>query len=201
MAKAIKRKKITRHELKEDRFLESTKNFITFFRKNASRIILVVIILVIAVVVVRIYLSSKQSSEETARLKKIYADALYENGKFNEAIPVYQEIIQMHGGTKTARISHIFLANSYFFSGDNANALDYYEKALKMVGKNSIWASAAEMGIASVYEQNGNFEQAIIHYDNVVGNYPGSPSRCIGLSRQITRILILLKRHREEWYS
>jgi TolA-binding protein len=194
MAKAIKRKKITRHELKEDRFLESTKNFITFFRKNASRIILAVIVVVIAAVVVRVYLSNKQSSEETARLKKIYADALYESGKFSEAIPGYQEIIQMHAGTNAARVSQIFLANSYFFSGDNENALDAYEKALKLLGKNPIWASAAEMGIGSVHEQNGNFEEAIVHYDNVIVNYPRSPSRIDALFSK-ARCLEFLNRY------
>lgn len=196
MAKAIKRKKITRHDLKEDRFLESTKDFISFFRKNASRIILVLIVLVIGAIVARIYVSSKRSAEETAKLKKIYADALYENGKFSEAIPGYQEIIQMHAGTKTAKIAHIFLANSYFFSGDNGNALDYYEKALKMLGKNPIWGSAAEMGIGSVYEQNGNFEEAIAHYDNVVTHYPGSPC-CIDAFFSKARCLEFLNRYED----
>jgi TolA-binding protein len=196
MAKAIKRKKITRHDLKEDRFLESTKNLITFFRRNSSRIILVVIIVVIGAVVVNIYISSRRSSEETARLKKIYADALYERGNFAEAISGYQEIIQMHGGTKTAKIAHIFLANSYFFSGDNNNAFDNYEKALKLLGKNVIWASAAEMGIGSVHEQNGNFEEAIVRYDNVINNYPGSPARIDALLSK-ARCLEFLNRYDE----
>ncbi len=194
MAKEIRRKKITRHELKEDRFLESTKNFITFFTRNTSRIILAVIVIVVAAVVVRIYISNKQNSEETARLKKIYADALYESGNFADAIPGYQEIIQMHGGTKTAKISHIFLANSYFFSGDNKNALDYYEKALKMLGKNPMWASAAEMGIGSVHEQNGYFEEAVVHYDKVITDYPGSPSRIDALFSK-ARCLEFLNRY------
>lgn len=196
MAKSIKRKKITRHELKEDRFLESTKDVITFFTRNTARIILVAIVVVIAAVVVRIYFSSKQASEQTARLKKIYADALYENGNFNEAIPGYQEIIQMHGRTKTARIACIFLANSYFFSGDNENALDNYEKALKMLRKNPLWASAAEMGIASVHEQTGSFEEAIVHYDKVIADYPKSPSRVDALFSK-ARCLEFLNRYED----
>ncbi len=196
MAKSIKRKKITRHELKEDRFLESTKNFITFFRRNAARVILVAIVVIIAAVVVRVYFSNRQVSEKTARLKKIYADALYENGKFSEAIPGYQEIIQMHAGTKTAKIAHIFLANSYFFSGDNENALANYEKALKMLGKNPIWASAALMGIGSVYEQSGSLEDAIIQYDKVIIDYPESPARIDALFSK-ARCLEFLNRYED----
>jgi tetratricopeptide (TPR) repeat protein len=196
MAKAIKRKKMTRHELKEDRFLESTKTFISFSRKNSSRIILVVIVLIIAAVVARLYISSRHSAEEQARLKKIYADALYENGNFSEAIPAYQEIIQLHGGTRTARVAHIFLANSYFFSGDNENALENYEKALKLLGKNVIWATAAEMGIGSVQEQSGYFEEAIAHYDNVISKYRDAPVRVDALLSK-ARCLEFLNRYNE----
>lgn len=194
MAKAIKRKKITRHELKEDRFLESTKNFISFFRKNASRVTLALIIIVIGAIVARIYISSKRASEETARLKKIYADALYERGNFTEAIAGYEEIIQMHGGTRTAKLSHVFLANSYFFSGDNDNALDTYEKALKILGRNAMWAGAAEMGIGSVHEQNGNFDEAISHYERVIVDYPECPARLDALLSK-ARCLEFLNRY------
>jgi len=177
MAKTVRRKKITKHELKEDRLLETTKDFITFFRANSSRVILTLIILIGIGIVLKVYFSSRKSAEEGARVKKIYADALYENGNFKDAAAAYQEIIRIYSGSKTARISTLFLANSYFFSGDMDNALEYYEKALKILKKNPNWASAAEIGIASVYEQAGSFDEAIKHYTNVISDYKNTPVR------------------------
>ncbi|TET22474.1 MAG: tetratricopeptide repeat protein [Candidatus Cloacimonadota bacterium] len=196
MAKVIKRRKITRHELKEDRFLEATKNFITFFRANTSRIILTTIIVIAIIVAVRIYFSNRNASEESGRVKKLYADALYENGNFKEAVAAYQEIIKMHGGTRTARISTLFLANSYFFSGDNENALQYYEKSLKILRKSPVWASAAEIGIGSVFEQKGSFEDAITYYDNVITKYRETPFRIDALFSK-ARCLEFLNRYDE----
>lgn len=177
MAKSIKRKKITRHELKEDRFLETVKNLITFFRANTSRIILTVIILLGIAIAVRVYLSNRRSAEERARVKKLYADAFYNNGNFREAVSAYQEIITLHGGTRSAKVSTLFLANCYFFSGDMDNALEYYERSLRILKKNPNWASAAEMGIASVHEQKGLFDEANEYYNNVINNYKNTPVR------------------------
>ena len=196
MAKVIKRRKITRHELKEDRFLEATKNFITFFRANTSRIILTTIIVIAIIVAIRVYFSNRRTSEESGRVKKLYADALYENGNFKEAVAAYQEIIKMHGGTRTARISTLFLANSYFFSGDNENALQYYEKSSKILKKSPVWASAAEIGIGSVFEQKGSFEDAITYYDNVITKYRETPFRIDALFSK-ARCLEFLDRYDE----
>ncbi|OQX55586.1 MAG: hypothetical protein B5M53_04105 [Candidatus Cloacimonas sp. 4484_209] len=177
MAKTVKKKKITRHELKEDRFLETTKDFITFFRANSSRIILTVIILAVVAIGVRVYLSNKKSSEEKARIKMLYADNIYENGNFKDAVVAYQDIIKVYGGTKSAQRATLFLANSYFFSGDMDNALDYYNKAYKLLKKNPNLASAALMGVGSVYEQKGSFDEAIKYYDEVITDYKDTPAR------------------------
>jgi tetratricopeptide (TPR) repeat protein len=175
MPKSIKRKKITRHELKEDRFLETMKNFITFFRANTSRIVLTIFVILAVIVALRFYFSNKRTQEETAVIKKLYADALYENGNFKEAISAYQEIIQMHESTHSGKISFLFLANCYFFSGDMENAEEYYERALKALRKNPNWAGAAAMGIASIYEQDGKFSIAIERYSDIIENYKDTP--------------------------
>lgn len=176
MAKKIKRKKTTRHALKEDRFLEGTKNFITFFRENSSRVILAFVIIAVAGIALRVYFANKRSAEDEARVKKLYADALYEQGKFNEAVTAYQEIIRAYGATKTGKISTLFLANSYFFAGDIDNALNYYEQSVKKLRGNKNWVSAAQIGIASVYEQKGQFDEAIEHYSKVIEDYENTPS-------------------------
>jgi tetratricopeptide (TPR) repeat protein len=202
LAKKIKRKKTSRHELKEDRFLETTKNFITFFRENSSRIILVVVIIAIAGIALRVYFANKKSSEEQARLKKLYADALYEQGKFKEAVAAYQDIINVYGATKTGRISTLFLANSYFFAGDVDNALDYYEQSLKKLKGNKNLASAAQVGIASVYEQKGQFQEAIDNYEKAIEEYENTPSRIEALFAK-ARCLEFTNRYEEavEVYS
>ncbi|MCK4233105.1 tetratricopeptide repeat protein [candidate division WOR-3 bacterium] len=202
MAKSIKKKRMTRHELKEDKFLEATKNFITFFRANTARIILTIIILLGVSIAVRVYFSNRRNAEETARIKKLYADALFENGNFKDAVGGYQEIIQLHGGTRAGKISTLFLANCYYFVGDMDNALEFYEKALKLLKKNPNWASASEMGIASVYEQKGSFDAAIESYNNVISNYENSPAR-IDAFHSKARCLEFMNRYPEaiEVYS
>jgi tetratricopeptide (TPR) repeat protein len=196
MAKSIKRRKITRHELKEDRFLETTKNFITFFSANKSRIVLTAIVLVAIAIALRIFFNNKRNVEEIARIKKLYADAQYENGNFNEAIPAYMEIIQMHGGSTTGKISKLFLANCYYYIGDLDNALENYEKSLKVLGKNKYWASAALIGIASVYEQQGIFEDAIEKYSEVINKYVETPAHIEALFSK-ARCLEFLNRYTE----
>jgi len=202
MARTVKKKRITKHELKEDRFLETTKDFILFSRKNASRLILIIIVLLVAVVTVRVYFGNKRKAEENARIRILYANSLYENANFKEAVGAYQEIVNAYGGTKAGRIATLLMANSYFFSGDMDNALENYEKSLKMFKKDKNWGSASLMGIASVYEQKGSFDEAIKYYGDVISNYPDTPSRMDALESN-ARCLEFTNRYEEaiEVYS
>ncbi len=196
MARTVRKKRITRHELKEDRFLETTKDLISFSRKNASRLILAIIVLLVAVVTIKVYFGNKKKAEENARIRILYANSLYESANFKEAVIAYQEIVKEYGGTRTGRVATLLMANSYFFSGDMNNALEFYEKSLKMFKKDNNWGSASLMGIASVYEQNGSFDDAIEYYDDVVTNYNDTPSTIDALESK-ARCLEFTNRYEE----
>ncbi len=101
-------------------------------------------------------------SNLNAKLQKKYRKAinLHKRGKFDRSIEIFKEILNE---VEDPRV-YYNLANVYYDIGDNENAREMYEEALKM-----------EPGIAATWYNYGNtlsdlnlFEEAINAYDHAI---------------------------------
>lgn len=164
-----KKKKLSKKQIKEDKLVTTFYNARKFYDDNQSRV-LMVLGAVAAIIVVIIWYNSKVSQDNisaAAELSRMYS--IYESGAYQEAIDGrpgtkitgLRSIVDNYGGSEQGETARIYLANSYFFTGDYVNAKNEYDN---YSGSNKQLVASALAGIAACYEGEGDFASAAEYY-------------------------------------
>jgi tetratricopeptide (TPR) repeat protein len=159
------KKKITKHELKEDQ-LVSTYFKVTDYLANNVRLLLSIaggVVAVVLIVVFIIFSRKESAAKASAQLGAIMQ--LYDSGSFQAAIDGIpargliglKQIAEEHGSTEPGEIAKYYLGNAYFYLKDYDNALKYFED---YGGNNYLIRASVQAGIASVYEAKKQYAEA-----------------------------------------
>ena len=171
-----KKKKITQREIKEDKLVSTFYNFQEFFEEHQQKIIIgagAIAVIVLAI----LWYSSKVTEDNllaAGDLSKIVS--IYEQGQYQKAIdgePGTQlngltNIVENYGSTEQGELAKIYLANSYYSTGDFENAMKYYSD---YSGSSKLHKASSYAGQATCYEQMGNFEDAANYYKKAANTY------------------------------
>jgi tetratricopeptide (TPR) repeat protein len=175
-------KKITKKELKDDKFVRTTIKIIEWGQKNPriaigiSIALLIVLISVPLIIVSEINYSMEMESKVDLA-DKYCAEAvlgsqdgiLYEN--YRKAIDLYNEVYSsafVRRGIKSRAIYG--LGNAYFQLSQFDKAKEIYETYLKKY-KNK-WAANVYKSLGNIEENRGNYTLAIEKYKELIAKYP-----------------------------
>ena len=161
--KKHKKHKITRRELKEDKFMESIKNFIQIFQENKDKIVWGTIGGIIFILIVFYYFNHRKNTITAADNVYTFAVIQYANGKYKDVEPQFIRLIQEYWGTVQGKRALFFLANTHFFEGRVDSAEKEFERFTKLKFDPLFTPSAYE-GIGECYEQQGKLNDAIKFY-------------------------------------
>lgn len=170
-----KKHRLTRHDLKTDRFVESTMEFVTTARHHAPAIVFSVIGFIIVLLVVSYIGSARRRSNIEAEGFLSSATASFMNGDFESARDGLEELTTRYWGTRASQEALFFLGNTYYALGDYDNAMKNFEQ---FIGSRNAWPilkASAALGIANCYEQKQQFLTAAEEYEKVADMYPDSP--------------------------
>jgi tetratricopeptide (TPR) repeat protein len=142
----VKKKKLSKKEIKQDKFVEFYYKAQDFIRENQKKVLIYVGAFAAVIVLVFFYSNyrSSQNEEAGALLSKVME--FYDAGSYLEAIEGKQgtpkikglkEIVSEFGSTENGETAKIYLANSYAFLGQYDKASYYsvkkdYAKAAKL---------------------------------------------------------------------
>ncbi|MFO7445421.1 MAG: tetratricopeptide repeat protein [Ignavibacteriaceae bacterium] len=160
-----KKKRLSRKEIKEDKFVETYYKAYGYFEENKSRIGIYVAAIVIVAAAVYFYINNKNSQNDEAGAQLARVMVLYDNGSYLEAIegragtPIMglKKIVDEYGSTESGEIAKVYLANSYVMLGRLDDALKYYED---YSGGNKLFEAAALSGEAGYYASKNEYEKA-----------------------------------------
>ncbi len=170
-----KKHRITRHDLKHDRFIDSAMEFVSVTRHNAPRIVISVIAVLVVLLITSYILNTRRRTAAEAEQVLSTATASFLNGDFESARDALQELTTRYWGTRASREALFFLGNTYYALGDYDNALKNFEQFLRMRTKWPLLKASATMGIANCREQKQEFLIAAEGYERVANVYPESP--------------------------
>lgn len=170
---ARRRKRITKKELKEDKFVEAATEFAGFFRRHSAKLIWAVVGLFIVILSTRYGLQTRARARDEAALALTAANSFFFGGDYEEAISRYEGIIDRYPSTPSGVKCLYFLGNVYYLVGNYELALDHYERYLGK-SKDPIAGPAALDGIGSCYEQMADYGEAARRYEEVFRRYPKS---------------------------
>lgn len=179
MAKRRKRR-ITRKELKEDRFVESAMEIAGFFKRHSSKLIWAVVGLLVILLATRYLLQTRSAAEDDALFAFMGANSFFFAGQYQDAMTKYQEVVDNYPSTPSGIKSLYYLANLYYMLGEYETSIDHYERYLGR-SKDPLLAPAALEGIGLCHEQRGDLEEAIGSYEEVFEKYPDSIVAASGL--------------------
>lgn len=160
-----KKKKLTKKEIKEDKFVEFYYKTQSYIVENKNKVLMYVGAFAIVVVAVILFLNYRSSrNEEAGKLLSRVMD-LYEQGAYLEVIEGkhgtnlvgLKKIVEDYGSTENGETAKIYLANAYAFLGQYDKAFELYED---YGGSNDIYKAASLAGQAGYYANKGDFEKA-----------------------------------------
>jgi len=172
---ARKKHRLTRHDLKTDRFVESTMEFVSLARHNAPKIAFGVIGFLVILLVVSYIGSARRRANAEAENFLSSATASFMNSDFESARDALEELTTRYWGTRASREALFYLGNTYYALNDYDSAMKNFEQFLNARTEWTILKASAALGIGNCYEQKGQYLMAAEQYERVVDRYPDSP--------------------------
>lgn len=174
--------KVTKKELKEDKFVTLTLEFYEFLRKNLKNIIISIGVVIVIIAAFSIYYHSMQQKEAAASVVMEEAIKLFEEAetawtdqgkssndykdKYKKAKTKFDDIIKRYGSSNYANKALYYSAKASYQIGEYDQAIQGFRQLVDKYS-NSLSALFAQSTLGNCYEQKGgvdNLRKAISEY-------------------------------------
>ncbi len=169
------KKRLKKKELKQDKFVMATIEAKAFVEENASKILYAVLGILVIAILAYFYVQSKATAEQTALALLSRAEIELQNNQNENAISIYQEIIDQYDGTNAAGIATYTLAKLYREDNDPVMAKTYFKKYIDDYSGKNILMQAALAGYADCLFAEKNYEDAAKYYERAASIEPEFP--------------------------
>jgi outer membrane protein assembly factor BamD (BamD/ComL family) len=149
--------RITKKEIKEDKFVTFTLKLSEWFQKHLNQVLMGAGGVVLIAVIIFFVLSSKSNRERKAAEFLGRASLELQGGDLGAAAGDLQKVVNQYGGTRSAEPAAFLLASAYFYAKDYTQAQSFFEKYLEKYKSDPMRAASAQAGIAECQMQKGNF--------------------------------------------
>lgn len=169
------RVKLTKRQIKEDKFttfvLNAKSQFIESWQFYVIGLVAVIVIIVAAVY----YSNYQETRSQEAANRFAQAMANYQGQQTQIAIVAFNELIEDFDGQEVAEKSTFLLGKLNFESRNYPEAIRFFEMYLSKYGSNKLDRAASYAGLAATYENQGEVETALENYLNAYNDYPDGP--------------------------
>ena len=169
------RKRLTRKEIKRDRFIATVSKVLAFIQRNSKRFAIATAVVLVAVVAIMAVRQHRKAREVRSIEALGEAQTAKWAGKTEEALKLYQRVTQQFGGTRGAGEACVALGNLYFEKGDVKKAKAAFQEYLSRYNNDPILIYTAWSGIAACLEQEGDYLEAAQRYKSFADRHQNSP--------------------------
>ena len=169
------KKKVTKRELKQDKFVLFTLKAKNFIEDNARILMRVAVGVLILIVLVSFYVRSKRSASVEASAMLGEAQLAYNLGDVKRTETVLKTLINEYEGVTAAGQGCFFLAKLYWERDDFANAKIYFKKYIDDYAEDDILTAAALAGYADSLIKENNIAEAAKYYEKAGKVNPDDP--------------------------
>ncbi len=169
------KKKYTKKELKEDKFVIATMEAKNWIEDNLNQLLTGLLALVVLVGGAFLWASSSAESERQAVSALSQAQAQVVAGETEVGKQALNTVISSFGGTSAAGQATFMLANLHRNEGDNALAKTYFKKYIDDYAEDNFMTQGAMAGYADCLVSDGDYGQAADHYERAARMEPEFP--------------------------
>ncbi len=183
------RDRLTKEEIKQDKFIEAVLQSYAFLKDNLRTIIIGIVVVIAAVGGYAAYHQNQESRRAEAAIALNKATEAYQTAEENlldsaklaegeEALktvqPQLQAVFQQHPNTDFADKARYQYAKTLYYQGDYAGARTQFQAIIDShQPENQIYSLYAQKAIGNCYEQEGDYEKAIAAYQT--RQFPATP--------------------------
>lgn len=172
------RKKITRKELKQDKFIIATLKTKEFLEKNSKLVVRSILGLAILIVVIFFFVRSKQAASANAASMFSRVQFMLGGPQQDAALDSLKMIVDRYDGTVAAGKATYLLAKIYWEENDFENARVYFKKYIDDYFDETVVSQSALAGYADCLIREENYLDAAEYYERAAGmdsEYPETP--------------------------
>jgi tetratricopeptide (TPR) repeat protein len=166
------RKKMTKKEIKEDKFVEVALNARAYVEDNYKRVSIIVIAIFGVIVLIMGYRYVHQMNEEKSSALLGQAQLEYQNLNYPKAKEFINRLIEEYSGTDAADQGQFLLANLYFQEGNIEEAKMNFKEFIDSYGGSNILIASGIAGYAACLEKEGNYSEAAEYYERAQKKSP-----------------------------
>lgn len=165
-------KKITKKELKEDKFVETAMNVQAYINDNLKQVtaVVTIVLAVFALIMVYNYVHGQTVSKSATLLGE--AQLEYQNLNYTKARNLLNRLIEDYSGTDAAAQGQFLLGNLNYQQEKYDEAAAEYLAFADAYSGSDILVSSAYAGYAACMEKLGKYDQAISYYIKAQGEAP-----------------------------
>jgi TolA-binding protein len=165
--------RITRGELKEDRFVTQIMRAVHFVDRRKREVATGAVIAVIAVAAVVFLRAQGRRREGEAAQLLAKAEIALSQRMTDEAIAGYRHLVDTFGGTRAGREAGVYLGQLLLSGGEVDEASRAFQFCLAKP-PSFLLGAAAQAGLAACLEERGQTEQAVAAYEELAARYEGT---------------------------
>ena len=169
------RKKMTRRELKQDKFIIATFKAKEFLEKNSKLVIRSIVGLVIIIVIIIFYVRSKKAANINAATMLGTVQLILNSGHQQAALDSLNLIVERYDGTSAAGKATFLLAKTYWENNDFENAKINFKKYIDEYLNKTLISQSALAGYADCLIKENNYDKAAEYYERAAKINPDYP--------------------------
>jgi len=169
------KKKVTKQELKEDKFVKYTLLAKSYVDENYQKIMRVALALGAIIILFVFYYYNSQETNKESNSQLGIAAIEYANGNLQKASERLVKLIEDYDGTDAADQGMFILANIYFQQKKYDDSHLYFEKFVDAYSGSNILLASGYAGLAACEEVNANFSKAGELYEQAADLTPEFP--------------------------
>jgi tetratricopeptide (TPR) repeat protein len=159
------KKKISKRELKEDKFIEFTLKARDFVEDNAKWLIRGGIFVLIAIILISFYVRSKRKANVEANQLLGEAQLVQAQGNTKKAEDLLNQLVKDYEGVTAAGQGTYLLAKLYWQQGDTEKAKIYFKKYTDEYSNDDLLTSSALAGYANCLMRQNEVGEAAKNYE------------------------------------
>jgi tetratricopeptide (TPR) repeat protein len=166
------KKKITKQDLKEDKFVKFTLQTKTYLDENSKQVFYAVSGILVVVLSIIVFVYVHNANVEEARAQLGIAQVEYSNLNYDKAIIRLESLIESYSSTNEADQGMFLLANVLYQKERFEESKNYFEQFVNSYSGSDILLASGIAGLAACYEKEDQFAEAAETYSKAASTAP-----------------------------
>ncbi len=167
--------KLTKRQIKEDRFTTFMLNARSRFQENWQYYVAGAVVVLLLAFAANWYVGDIAAKQEEAEAKFARAVLDYQSGDNQVALLGFDQLLNEYGSTDVAEQATYLLGKIHLANKNYEDAIRYFEIYLGRYQDDPLNRAAVQAGIASAQEDLGNYAEAAQAFAAAAEIYPDGP--------------------------